>query len=143
MAIAISAHNARGRRRVRTGCHWMGAEEITLGVNSGEILRRNCQKGCKRMSKNAIAEQNLDKALISEVALEIGKDLVAHIERMYPDVYAAMNSGCKLSVRNHIHNDIMWAIQNRTEADYRAWIEARKASRRNLLKIYRNIRATA
>ena len=85
-----------------------------------------------------LAEIEPDKALISEVALEIGKELVAYIERIYPDVFAAMNSGCKLSMRNHVHNDIMWAIQNRTEADYRAWIERRKAERRKLLKMFRS-----
>lgn len=91
--------------------------------------------------RTQLAEVGPDKALISEVAMEIGKDLVAYLERMYPEVYAVMNSGCKLSIRNHVHNDIMWAIQNRSEADYRAWIAQRKADRRQLLKIYRKVRA--
>lgn len=54
------------------------------------------------MSNTALAERDLDKSLISDVALEIGKEMVAYLERMYPDVYAVMNSGCKLSIRNHI-----------------------------------------
>jgi hypothetical protein len=92
------------------------------------------------MNKNAVAERDLDKSLISDVAMEIGKEMVAYLERMYPDVYSVMNSGCKLSIRNHIHNDIMWAIQQRTEFEYREWIARRQKTRRELLKIHRKIR---
>jgi hypothetical protein len=97
------------------------------------------------MTDKAIAQQNIDKALISEVAMEIGKEMVAYLERMYPDVFSVMNSGCRLSVRNHIHNDIMWAIQNRDEGEYRSWIETRRKGRREMLKrvrAYRKMRAT-
>jgi hypothetical protein len=88
----------------------------------------------------AVVTRDLNKALISDVAMEIGKEMVARIEIMYPDVYAAMNSGCKLSIRNHIHNDIMWAIQNRSENEYREWIADRKKFRREQLKAYRGFR---
>ena len=83
------------------------------------------------------AKQDLDRALISEVAMDIGKDLVAYIYRMYPDVWNAMNSGAKLSFRNHVHNDIMSVLACRTEADYREWIERRKVARRKLMKMVR------
>jgi hypothetical protein len=81
-----------------------------------------------------------DKALISDVAMEIGKQMVAYIEIGYPDVYAAMNSGCRLSIRNGIHNDIMWAINHRSEKEYRDWIATRKKFRREQLKAYRAMR---
>jgi hypothetical protein len=90
---------------------------------------------------NDLALPEFDKALISDVAMEIGKEMVAYLEMMYPDVYAAMNSGCKLSIRNHIHNDIMWAIKNRDEGEYRRWILTRKKHRRELLKQYRSHRS--
>ena len=92
------------------------------------------------MSDGALSLQEPDKALISEVAMEIGKDLVAYIEQMYPEVYAVMNSGCKLSMRNHVHNDIMWAIKNRSVDDYRAWLEKRRKHRREMLKCVRSWR---
>lgn len=92
------------------------------------------------MSAKEVVQQDIGKALISDVAMEIGKEMVAYLEIQYPDVFAAMNSGCRLSVRNRIHNDIMWAIQNRDENEYRGWIARRRDSRRNLLKSVREIR---
>ena len=89
------------------------------------------------------ANLDIDRALISEVAMDIGKELVAYIERMYPDVHAKMNSGAKLSFRNHVHNDIVSVIKCRTEADYRAWLERRKKQRRDLLKLVRANREIA
>lgn len=86
------------------------------------------------------AKQDLDRTLISEVAMDIGKELVAYIERMYPDVYNAMNGGARLSFRNHIHNDLMSALNCRTEDDYRQWLAERKADRRDLMAMYRKIR---
>ena len=76
------------------------------------------------------AKQDLDRALISEVAMDIGKDLVAYIERQYPDVWTAMNGGARLSFRNHIYNDLMSALKCRTEDDYIQWLADRKANRR-------------
>ena len=88
-----------------------------------------------------IAVQDINKELISEIALEIGKDMVAYLEIYYPEVFAVMNSGCKLSIRNHIHNDIMWAIRNRHEGEYREWIKRRQENRRKMLKSVRARRA--
>lgn len=83
------------------------------------------------------ATQDISKALISDVAMEIGKGLVSYIEQMYPDVWDRMNSGAKLSFRNYVHNDIMSVLACRTEADYREWIERRKIHRRKLMKMVR------
>lgn len=86
------------------------------------------------------AKQDLDRALIGEVAMDVGKGLVAYIEQMYPEVWNAMNSGAKLSFRNHIYNDLMSALNCRTEQDYREWLADRKAHRREITAMYRKIR---
>ncbi len=93
------------------------------------------------MGANVPALPDLTKQLISEVAKEIGKELVAYIEIQYPDVFAAMNGGARLSFRNHVYNDIMSVLKCRTEADYRAWIEGRRKHRRTMLKMYRAYRS--
>lgn len=80
------------------------------------------------------ARQDLDKELISRVAMDIGKEMVAYIECMYPDVYDTMNSGCKLSIRNHIHNDIMAVLKFNRAETFEAWLEDRKNNRREWLK---------
>ena len=86
------------------------------------------------------ANIDIDRQLISEVAMDIGKELVAYIERMMPEMWAEMNSGNKLSLRNHVHNDIMSVLKCRTETDYRSWLDRRKRQRRELLKMVRAYR---
>jgi hypothetical protein len=86
------------------------------------------------------ATLDMTRQLISDVAMELGKQMVAYIEVQYPDVYATMNSGCKLSIRNGTHNNLMAALNCRTEEEYRAWIEKNKKFRREWLKTYRAIR---
>ena len=84
---------------------------------------------------------NWSRELVKEVATDIGKEMVAYIEVMYPDVFKAGNSGFKLSVRNHIHNDIMAAVDAlATEDKARRWLDARKKHRREWLSQWRNIR---
>jgi len=92
------------------------------------------------MTANVPARVNLTKQLISDVAMDIGKEMVAYLEVMYPDIFNAMNGGCKLSIRNHIHNNIMAVLEYSTEEEYRAWISRRKAFRREWLATYRKIR---
>lgn len=51
-----------------------------------------------------------DRELIKEIAMDIGKELVAYIEVMYPEAIKATSSTFKLSMRNHVYNDIMAAL---------------------------------
>jgi hypothetical protein len=95
------------------------------------------------MTQNLPAVPEWSRELIKEVAMDIGKELVAYIEIMYPDVFAAGNSGFKLSMRNHIHNDIVGAVDAlATQDKARAWLEARKKHRREWLAQWRKIRNT-
>lgn len=83
----------------------------------------------------------LDRELVKLIAMDIGKQMVAYIEVMYPDVWAAGNSGFRLSVRNHIHNDIIAAIELHDEASIMKWLADRKAHRREWLATYRKLRS--
>ena len=85
------------------------------------------------MSDNLPSIQNPDKELVSAVALDIGKEMVAYLEVMYPDVFQVMNEGCKLSIRNHIHNDIMAFSKYSTVREFQDWITRRKIFRRKWL----------
>lgn len=82
-----------------------------------------------------VAYQGPDKALIDRVAAEIGTDLLHYLNWTYPTVFAAMNSGCKVSIRNHIRNDIASAIKCQTAKEYGDWIARRRKNRRDLNKI--------
>ena len=48
-----------------------------------------------------------DTALLKAIALDIGKDVVAYIEWMFPQAVSATSSSFRLSVRNDIYNNIM------------------------------------
>lgn len=80
------------------------------------------------------------KAMISAVAMDVGKEMVAYLEVMYPDVFEHMNSGCKLSIRNHIHNDIVAAMDVGSAENHLERLKERAEFRRQWVAAYRNIR---
>ena len=80
------------------------------------------------------------KALVKEIALDIGKEVVAYIEVMYPQAITSTSSTFKLSVRNCIYNEIMAAIQVSDEGKIRARLKDRKKFRRWWTAAYRKIR---
>jgi hypothetical protein len=78
--------------------------------------------------------------LIKEIAADIGADMVAYIEVQYPEAIKATSSTFKTSVRNHIINQVMAAIEITDADQIKAWLEDRKKHRRGWLKMWRNIR---
>lgn len=84
--------------------------------------------------------QDQRKAMISAVAMDVGKEMVAYLEVMYPDVFERMNSGCKLAIRNHIHNDIVEAMGAGSVENHLDRLKRRAAQRKEWLATYRNIR---
>jgi hypothetical protein len=61
--------------------------------------------------------------------MDIGKETVAYIEVMYPEAIKATSSTFKISVRNHIHNEIMAALEVNEEGAIIARLENRKKFR--------------
>lgn len=78
--------------------------------------------------------------LFSKIAMDIGKEVVHHIEIMYPAAIKATPSTFKLSVRNCVHNEIMAAIQFNGEGQILTRMETRKKFRRKINAFYKNIR---
>lgn len=78
--------------------------------------------------------------LISEIAMEIGKEVASHIETMYPAAVQATSKSMLLSLRNSVHNDIVAAVKALNEGDAVAWIERRRKHRREMRAAYRKIR---
>lgn len=81
-----------------------------------------------------------DRELIKEIAMDIGKELVAYIEVMYPQAIAATSSTFKLSMRNHVYNDIMAALEVNDADAIRKRLDERKRFRRQWVKSYRDMR---
>jgi hypothetical protein len=80
------------------------------------------------------------KELVKAIAMDIGKETVAYVEVMYPEVMKDTNIGFKLSLRNHIYNEIMAAIEVNDEGKVTARLADRKSFRRWWTAAYRKIR---
>ena len=81
-----------------------------------------------------------NRDLVKEIAMDIGKEVVAHIEVMYPQAISATPSTFKLSVRNSIYNEIMAALEVNEEGAIIARLEDRKQFRRRWTAVYRKFR---
>lgn len=82
------------------------------------------------------------KTLVRAIAMDIGKEVVHHIEVMYPQAILACPSTFKLSVRNCVHNEIMAAIEVNDEGQIVARLQDRKAFRRRSKAAWKKIRTT-
>jgi len=72
--------------------------------------------------------------------MDMGKEMVAYLECMYPDVFEKMNSGCRLSIRNHIHNDFMAATEIFGAENHLERLKERAEFRHQWVAAYRKIR---
>ncbi len=86
-------------------------------------------------------QRDMDRELVKAIAMDIGKSAVSKIRTMYPDVYAAMNSGCRLTLRNHIYNEIMAALDTTDADQIEARLKQRAEDRKHLHSVYDRIRA--
>ena len=79
------------------------------------------------------------KALATAVGMDMGKEMVAYLEVMYPDVFETMNSGCRISIRNHICNDFVSVMEIVGAENHLERLKDRADFRRKWLAAYRNI----
>ena len=100
---------------------------------SGEIIPANREIA-------TLSDAPLDRDLIKDMAMDIGKEVVAYIERMYPQAITATSSTFSLSVRNCIHNEIMAALETKDAAAIRERLVRRKTERRRSRKVWRDLR---
>lgn len=81
------------------------------------------------------------REIIKAIAMDIGKDTVAYVEVMYPEAIKATSSSFKLSLRNHIYNQIMAAIDVNDAGEIAERLQRRKKHRREWTGMYRKMRA--
>ena len=84
--------------------------------------------------------RSLDRELVKEIAMDIGKAVAHHIETMYPDAVAAASSTFLLSVRNCCHNEIIAALDTIDADAIRQRLAERKKHRRKIGAFYRAYR---
>lgn len=90
----------------------------------------------------ALIVRDQTAALVREIAMDIGKAIVHHIDTMYPDAAAACPSTFRLSVRNSTYNEIMAAIKVNDEGQIIARLAKRKQQRRRSRAFYKKLRAS-
>lgn len=90
--------------------------------------------------KRVAIPKDPSRALVEAIALDIGKEMVAYLEVMFPDATITSSSGMRLSVRNHIYSDIIAALETTDEKEILERLERRRKFRREWLKTYRDYR---
>lgn len=83
-----------------------------------------------------------DIVLIKGIAMDIGKETVAYVEHMYPQAISATSSTFRLSLRNHIYNEIMAALKVTDPDEILARLARRKKHRREMKAKWALIRET-
>ncbi len=90
--------------------------------------------------QQAPSETPWSRDLIKAIAMDIGKEVVAYIEVMYPEAIEATSSTFKLSVRNFVYNQIMAAVEVNDAGKIAARLSDRKKFRREWRAAYRRMR---
>jgi hypothetical protein len=85
----------------------------------------------------------IPRDIVREIALDIGKEVAAHIETMYPKAVEAATPNMLLSVRICVFNQIIEALDVIDEEEIRSRLEQRRKFRRKIRAAYRNIREPA
>ncbi len=85
----------------------------------------------------------IPRDIVREIALDIGKEVAAHIETMYPAAIEATTPNMLVSVRNCVVNEIIAALDVIDEEEIRARLERRRNFRRQIRAAYRKIREPA
>lgn len=85
-------------------------------------------------------EQGISRDLIKEIGAQIGRDIAAYVEVMYPEAIKATSSTFKLSLRNSIHNAIVSIADLHDEASIRKRLADNEAFRKEWLAQWRKIR---
>jgi len=72
--------------------------------------------------------------IIRRIAMDVGKQVVEHLERVHGDMVRAAPSwkSSRLSIRNCVHNNIMAAVRAADEGRYEEWIAENDEHRRKM-----------
>ncbi len=85
-------------------------------------------------------QEPLSRDIVKEIAMDIGKAVVAYVAVQYPEAIKATASTFSLSLRNCIYNEIMAALETIDEDEIRARLEERRKFRRKWTAAWRKIR---
>lgn len=87
-----------------------------------------------------LPSQPLPPDLVKAMAMDIGKEVAAYIERMYPKAVEATSSTFLTSLRNCVYNEIIATLGHHSISEIEQWLEIRKRERRKLRAIWKAVR---
>lgn len=85
----------------------------------------------------APTQQPIERDLVREIAMDVGKEVAAYIERQYPKAVEATSSTFLLSVRNTVCNQILAALAVTDPAEIERRLKMRSQERRKLRASYK------
>jgi len=85
---------------------------------------------------NVPATVDFSEALVRQIAMDVGKQVVDHIEGMYPQMFAGVSkASASLSIRNCAHNAIMEAVKAANNGEVELMLARHDKHRRTLRKL--------
>ena len=87
--------------------------------------------------KTQVAVQQWSDEIIRQIAMDIGKEVVAHIEWAYPDACRAVAwESAKISIRNACHNALIASINAASEGRIEPLMASRAKHRRAMRRSF-------
>ena len=90
----------------------------------------------------ATIKPDVGRELIKQIAMDVGKEVAAHIEHAYPNVVKNAPSTFLLSVRNCAYGEIMAAVEVSDEGKIIARLDRNERMRKHMRKM-RKLSASA
>jgi hypothetical protein len=120
----------------------MDDSTFTSGAEKGTGADLQAGRSAVPTKHNAVTTPAYDqaRALVRAIAMDTGKEVVHHIETMYPNAAKQLPQSGKLSIRNTVHNEIIAAIEVTDEGKIVARLRERKEFRRKIKRAYSNVR---
>jgi hypothetical protein len=85
-------------------------------------------------------DMGISRDLIKSMAEDIGKSLCAYVEVMFPEIWHGSKQGFKISLRNHVYNDIMSIAELHDATAIRNRLAANAEHRKKWVGGYRKMR---
>lgn len=86
------------------------------------------------------ADAGISRDLVKAMAKDVGDSLAAYVEVMFPEIWHGSNQGFKISLRNHVYNDIVSIADLHDEAAIRKRLAANLEHRKKWVGAYRKMR---
>lgn len=85
---------------------------------------------------NLPATVDFSEALVRQIAMDVGKQVVDHIDGMYPQMFANVSkTSASMSIRNTAYNAIMEAVKAANNGEVELMLARHDAHRRTMRKL--------